>query len=92
MALINTLRQKAGKIVVGFVAFSMFSFILTDLFKEILLMAALTRSVKSILTITYPQFNKKVDELSKFSIKYWQKPTIRRFGTNQTTGMATIHY
>jgi len=34
MAMINTLRKRMGKIVVGFVAFSMFAFILTDLFQS----------------------------------------------------------
>ena len=59
---INTLRQKAGKIVVGFVAFSMFSFILTDLFQgNSFLMAGLTRSVKSILIpLHILNFNKKL--------------------------------
>ena len=67
MALINTLRQKAGKIVVGFVAFSMFSFILTDLFQGNSFFNGGSDKIGKINshTITYPQFQQKVDELSQ---------------------------
>ena len=67
MALINTLRQKAGKIVVGFVAFSMFSFILTDLFQGNSFFNGGSDEIGKInsRTITYPQFQQKVDELSQ---------------------------
>ena len=67
MALINTLRQKAGKIVVGFVAFSMFSFILTDLFQGNSFFNGGSNEIGEINshTISYPQFQKKVDELSQ---------------------------
>ena len=67
MALINTLRQKAGKIVVGFVAFSMFSFILTDLFQGNSFFNGGSDEIGKINshTITYPQFQQKVDELSQ---------------------------
>ena len=67
MALINTLRQKAGKIVVGFVAFSMFSFILTDLFQGNSFLNGGSDKIGKINshTITYPQFQQKVDELSQ---------------------------
>jgi|TARA_B110000495_G_scaffold139680_1_gene122687 peptidyl-prolyl cis-trans isomerase D len=67
MALINTLRQKAGKIVVGFVAFSMFSFILTDLFQGNSFFNGGSNDIGEINsnTISYPQFQQKVDELSQ---------------------------
>ncbi len=67
MALINTLRQKAGKIVVGFVAFSMFSFILTDLFQGNSFFNGGSNEIGEINsnTISYPQFQQKVDELSQ---------------------------
>ena len=67
MALINTLRQKAGKIVVAFVAFSMFSFILTDLFQGNSFFNGGSNEIGEInsYTISYPQFQKKVDELSQ---------------------------
>ena len=56
MALINTLRQKAGKIVIGFVAFSMFSFILTDLFQGNSFLNGGSNEIGEINshTITYP--------------------------------------
>ena len=67
MALINTLRQKAGKIVIGFVAFSMFSFILTDLFQGNSFLNGGSNEIGEInsYTITYPQFQQKVDKLSQ---------------------------
>ena len=67
MALINTLRQKAGKIVVGFVAFSMFSFILTDLFQGNSFFNGGSNEIGEINsnTISYSQFQQKVDELSQ---------------------------
>ncbi|RED98856.1 peptidylprolyl isomerase [Marinoscillum furvescens] len=67
MALISTLRKRMGKIVVGFVAFSMFAFILTDLFQSnSALLGGNDRTVAEIAgtDISYEQFQQKVDELS----------------------------
>ncbi len=67
MALINTLRKKMGKIVVGFVAFSMFAFILTDLFQSnSALLGGNDTTIAEIAgkDISYETFQKKVDELS----------------------------
>ena len=78
MALINTLRQKAGKIVVGFVAFSMFSFILTDLFQGNSFFNGGSDEIGEINshTITYPQFQQKVDELSQnFQLNTGRSPS-----------------
>lgn len=67
MALISTLRKRMGKIVVGFVAFSMFAFILTDLFQSnSALLGGSDRTVAEIAgtDISYEQFQAKMDELS----------------------------
>lgn len=67
MALINTLRKKMGKIVVGFVAFSMFAFILTDLLQSnSSLFGGNDRNVGEIsgIDISYEKFQNKVNELS----------------------------
>ncbi len=66
MALINTLRKRMGKIVVGVVAFSMVAFILTDFLQS---GSGLFRSDNEIgeiagNTITYEEFQRKVEELS----------------------------
>lgn len=67
MALINTLRKRMGKIVVAFVAFSMFAFILTDLFQSnSTLFGGDDRNLAEIAgtDISYEEFQAKVDELS----------------------------
>ncbi len=67
MALINTLRKRMGKIVVAFVAFSMFAFILTDLFQSnSSLFGGNDRNVAEVAgtDISYEQFQAKVDQLS----------------------------
>ena len=79
MALINTLRKKMGKIVVGFVAFSMFAFILTDLFQSnSALLGGSDRQVAEISgnDVSYDSFNQKVDELATtFALNYGKSPT-----------------
>ncbi|MFY0605686.1 MAG: peptidylprolyl isomerase [Cyclobacteriaceae bacterium] len=78
MALINTLRKKMGKIVVGFVAFSMFAFILTDLFQSnSSLIGGNDTTIAEIADkdISYEQFQEKVDELSYiFSVNNGRDP------------------
>lgn len=67
MALISTLRKRMGKIVVGFVAFSMFAFILTDLFQSnSALLGGNDNNIAEIAgkDISYEQFQAKVDELA----------------------------
>ncbi len=78
MALINTLRKKMGKIVVGFVAFSMFAFILTDLFQSnSALFGGNDTTIAEIADkdISYEQFQEKVAELSYiFAINNGREP------------------
>ncbi len=66
MALINTLRKRMGKIVVGVVAFSMFAFILTDLLNSNSALLGTSQEVGTVAgqDITYEQFNDKVNQLS----------------------------
>ena len=79
MALINTLRKRMGKIVVGFVAFSMFAFILTDLFQSnSALLGGSDREIAEIAgkDVSYDAFNQKVDELATtFALNYGKSPT-----------------
>ena len=78
MALINTLRKRMGKIVVAFVAFSMFAFILTDLFQSnSTLFGSNDRNVAEIAgtDISYEQFQAKVQELSYvFAVNNGREP------------------
>lgn len=78
MALINTLRKRMGKIVVAFVAFSMFAFILTDLFQSnSFLFGGNDRNIAEIAgkDISYEEFQAKVDELSYvFAVNNGREP------------------
>jgi len=78
MALINTLRKRMGKIVVAFVAFSMFAFILTDLFQSnSTLLGGNDRNIAEIAgtDVSYEEFQAKVDELSYvFAINNGREP------------------
>ena len=66
MAIINTLRNKAGKVVVVAITITMASFILTDLFSNTSLLTGQDRDIAEIdgKDITYEDFQKKVDELA----------------------------
>ncbi|MFY0600814.1 MAG: SurA N-terminal domain-containing protein [Cyclobacteriaceae bacterium] len=67
MALISTLRKRMGKIVVGFVAFSMFAFIATDFFQSnSSLLGGSDREVAEISgsDVSYETFNDKVNQLA----------------------------
>ncbi len=68
-----------GKIVVGFVAFSMFAFILTDLFQSnSALLGGSDRTIAEISgnDISYESFNQKVDELATtFALNYGKSPS-----------------
>ena len=79
MALINTLRKRMGKVVVGFVAFSMFAFILTDLFQSnSVLLGGNDTTIAEIAgkDISYEQFQAKVGELSYiFAINNQREPS-----------------
>ncbi|WP_421874688.1 peptidylprolyl isomerase [Marinoscillum sp.] len=78
MALINTLRKRMGKIVVAFVAFSMFAFILTNLFQSnSFLFGGNDRNIAEIAgkDISYEEFQAKVDELSYvFAVNNGREP------------------
>ena len=77
MALINTLREKAGKVVIVFVACSMFSFILTDLLQSnsALLNGSTDLGEINATSISYEQFQQKVEELSyNFSLNTGKSP------------------
>lgn len=66
MALINTLRNKMGKVIVGFIAVAILSFVLTDLLSgKNSILAGNDRDIGEIAgeTITYDTFQKRVDEL-----------------------------
>jgi len=67
MAMINTLRKRMGKIVVGFVAFSMFAFILTDLLQSnSALLGGNDQTVAEIAgsKISYQEFQAELDQLT----------------------------
>lgn len=67
MAMINTLRKRMGKIVVGFVAFSMFAFILTDLFQSnSALLGGNDQTVAEIAgtEISYQEFQAELEQLT----------------------------
>ncbi|MBV6644333.1 MAG: SurA N-terminal domain-containing protein [Cyclobacteriaceae bacterium] len=79
MALINTLRQKAGKIVIVFVGFSMLAFILADLFQNnSALLGGTSNEIGEMAgaTVTYEEFQDKVDDLSyTFALNTGNSPT-----------------
>jgi len=66
MALINTLRKRMGKIVVGVVAFSMVAFILADFLQSGSGLIGNDNEIGEIAgqEITYEEFQRQVDELS----------------------------
>ena len=66
MALINTLRNKAGKVVVIALTITMASFVLTDLFSNSSLLTGQDREIAEIdgNEITYEDFQAKINELS----------------------------
>jgi peptidyl-prolyl cis-trans isomerase D len=77
MALISTLRNRMGKIVIAFVAVSMFAFILTDLFQSNSFLLGNSNSVGEIAgnDISYEEFQAKVEELSyNFTINNGRNP------------------
>ena len=77
MALISTLRNRMGKIVIAFVAFSMFAFILTDLFQSNSFLTGNSNVVGEIAgnEISYEAFQAKVDELSyNFTVNNGRNP------------------
>ncbi len=68
MALINTLREKGGKFIIGFIAIAIGSFVLTDLLTgKNSILAGNDRNIGEIAgeTITYDQFQQRVDVLVK---------------------------
>lgn len=79
MALISTLRNKMGKIVIVFVAFSMFAFIATDFFQSnSALFGGNDRVVAEISgkSISYEAFNDKINQLAAtYAINYGRNPT-----------------
>ena len=66
MALINTLRNKMGKVIVGFIAVAILSFVLTDLLSgQRSILAGNDRDIGEIAgeTITYEEFQERADVL-----------------------------
>ena len=66
MALINTLRDKGSKIIIGFIAVAIGSFVLTDLLSgQNSVLSGNDRNIGEVAgeTITYDQFQNKVDVL-----------------------------
>lgn len=66
MAVINTLREKGSKIIIGFIAVAIGSFVLTDLLSgQNSILSGNDRNIGEVAgeTITYDQFQKKVDVL-----------------------------
>jgi peptidyl-prolyl cis-trans isomerase D len=77
MALISTLRNRMGKIVIAFVAFSMLAFILTDLFQSNSFLLGNKNTVGEIAgnEISYEDFQAKVEEISyNFSVNNGRNP------------------
>lgn len=85
MALINTLRRRMGKIVVAFVALSMFAFILTDLLQSnSTLLGGNNTTVAEIggEDISYQEFQQKVDQLSyTFAVNNGRNPVTEEMET-----------
>jgi peptidyl-prolyl cis-trans isomerase D len=78
MALISTLRNKMGKIVIVFVAFSMFAFIATDFLTNSTILSGQDRDVAEISgnSISYETFNQKINELaSTYTVNYGRNPS-----------------
>lgn len=78
MALINTLREKGSKIIIGFIAVAIGSFVLTDLLSgQNSILTGNDRDLAEIAgeTISYDQFQKKVDILvSNYVNRYGRNP------------------
>ena len=76
--MINTLRNRMGKIVVIFLAFSMGAFILTDLFQSnsFLFGGGTDIAEMASTTVTYQEFQEKIEEVSiSFSLNTGRNPT-----------------
>jgi len=78
MAVINTLRDKGGKVIVGFIAVAILSFVLTDLLSgQNSILAGNDRDLGEIAgeTISYDQFQKRVDQMvSNYAANYGRNP------------------
>lgn len=88
MALINTLRRRMGKIVVGVVALAMFAFILTDLLQSnSTLLGGNDTTIAEIGgdDISYQQFQEKVEQLSyTFAVNNGRNPSSEEMETVRT--------
>lgn len=78
MALINTLRNRMGKIVIVFIAFSMGAFILTDLFQSnSVLLGGASQEIGEMASsdVSYQEFQAEVERLSyNYLIQYGTNP------------------
>ncbi|MCF6352290.1 MAG: peptidylprolyl isomerase [Cyclobacteriaceae bacterium] len=78
MALINTLREKGSKIIIGFIAVAIGSFVLTDLLSgQNSILAGNDRDLGEIAgeSISYDQFQKRVDVLlNNYAANFGRNP------------------
>ena len=84
MALINTLRNKMGKVIVGFVAFAIVSFILADFLGSNSLFSGRDNSVGKIAgdKITLEQYQIQIDQFaSNYTANFGRNPTEREMVT-----------
>ncbi len=78
MALINTLRNRMGKIVVVFLALSMGAFILTDLFQSNSFLFGGSSDIGEMAnsTVSYKEFQEKLEKLSyNYALNTGRNPT-----------------
>ena len=96
MALINTLREKMGKVVVGVIAFSIAAFVLTDLFgPNSMILGGVDNTVGVISgeEVTFQEFQTKLDELSyQYSLNTGRNPNASELDNlRQQTWQALIN-
>jgi peptidyl-prolyl cis-trans isomerase D len=95
MALINTLRNKMGKVVVGMVAFAILSFILADLLGPNSLFTGADNNVGEIAgeSISYVEYQSQVEQFAaNYSANFGRNPSEREMVTirNQAWEMLII--
>ena len=85
MALINTLRNKMGKVIVGLVAFAILSFILADLLgPNSIMLNRNSNNVGEIAgeSISYTEYQQQVDIfINNYVANFGRNPTDREMGT-----------
>ncbi|MCF6360406.1 MAG: peptidylprolyl isomerase [Cyclobacteriaceae bacterium] len=85
MALINTLREKGSKLIIGFIAVAIGSFVLTDLLSgQNSILAGNDRDIGEIAgeSISYDQFQKRVDILiNNYASNFGRNPGAEELGS-----------